>query len=97
MARVLPDEIKEKYEIRDIGLNISVADIWQHEAFIQIARELSPAKEILQTVIMYNGDMIMIHPNGIAKSNQIQTILSNGNYEVIPMSLNSQNIGKQRR
>lgn len=97
LARTLPDEIKEKYGIRDTGLNISIADIWQHEAFIQIAKELSPSKEILQTVIMYNGDIVMINPNGITKSNQVQTVLLDGSYEVVPTGLNQQNINKQMR
>ncbi len=97
LARTLPDEIREKYNIRDTGLNISVADIWQHEAFIQIAHELSPSKEILQTVIMFNGDMIMINPNGITKSNQVHTILLDGSYEVIPTGENKELSNKQVR
>lgn len=77
LARTLPDDIKEKYQIRDTGLNISIADIWQHEAFKQIASQ-NGNKEILQTIIMYNGDIISMGGTNIGKSNNIQTILSNG-------------------
>lgn len=95
LTRTLSDDIKEKYGIRDTGLNISIADIWQHEAFIEIAKELAPAKEIMQTVIMYNGDMIMINPNGITKSNDIQTVLQDGSYKVIPSGIGEQYSNKQ--
>jgi len=78
ITRNLPSEIKEKYAIRDVGLNISVADIWQHEAFKQIASQFGN-KKILQSIIMYNGDIIIIDDNNIAKSNNIQGILENGN------------------
>ena len=97
LARTLPEELRTKYDIRDTGLNISIADIWQHEAFKQIAEKLAPAKEILQTVIMYNGDMIMINPNGISKSNEIQTILQDGSYQVIPSGMTEQYTNKQTR
>lgn len=97
LARTLPDEIKGKYDIRDTGLNISVADIWQHEAFIQIAQELSPSKEILQTIIMFNGDMVMINPNGITKSNQVQAVWLDGNYKVVPTGENKEFSPKQMR
>ena len=79
LARLIPEDLKTKYEIRDAGLNISIADIWQHEAFKQIGEELAPNKEIMQTIIMYNGDMVMINPNGMTKSNDIQAILEDGN------------------
>lgn len=97
LARTLPNEIKEKYDIRDTGLNISVADIWQHEAFISIAKELSTSKEILQTIIMFNGDMVMINPNGITKSSQVQTVLLDGSYEVVPTDENKEFSHKQLR
>lgn len=97
LARTLPNEIKEKYDIRDTGLNISVADIWQHEAFIQIAQKLSPSKEILQTIIMFNGDMVMINPNGITKSNQVQAVLLDGSYKVVPTGENKEFSHKQMR
>lgn len=97
LARTLPDELKSKYDIRDTGLNISIADVWQHEAFKQIAEELAPTKEIMQTVIMYNGDIIMINPNGITKSNEIQTILQDGSYQVIPSGTTEQYANKQTR
>ena len=78
LARILPKDLRTKYDIRDTGLNISIADIWQHEAFIQIGKELAPQKEIMQTIIMFNGDMIMISPNGIKKSNDIKVVLHEG-------------------
>lgn len=73
----LPNDISEKYEIRDVGLNISVADIWQHEAFKPIASQIGN-KRILQSIIMYNGDIIIIDDNSISKSNNVQAILENG-------------------
>lgn len=97
LARTLPEELRTKYDIRDTGLNVSIADIWQHEAFKQIAGELAPTKEIFQTIIMYNGDMIMINPNGISKSNGIQTILQDGSYQIIPSGMTEQYTNKQIR
>lgn len=73
LARNLPSDIIQKYDIRDIGLNISVSDVWQHEAFKQIASQYS-TKEVMQTVIMYNGDIVMMSPNGISKSNNVQAM-----------------------
>lgn len=96
LARILPENIKSKYDIRDTGLNIPLADIWQHEAFKQIAKQ-SSTKEIMQTIIMYNGDMVMISANGIAKSNNIQSILSDGSNIIIPSGLNEQKMNKQMR
>ena len=78
LARTLPEDLRTKYDIRDTGLNISIADIWQHEAFVQIGKELAPQKEIMQTVIMFNGDMVMINPNCITKSNDMQVVLQDG-------------------
>ena len=51
LARKLPTDIVEKYGIRDAGLNVSVSDVWQHEAFKQIAGQ-SSNKSVMQTVIM---------------------------------------------
>lgn len=76
LARNLSSDIIQKYSIRDIGLNISISDIWQHEAFKQIASQYG-TKEIMQTVIMYNGDIVMMSPNGISKSNHIQASCNN--------------------
>lgn len=81
----LPPDIREKYSIRDVGLNISVADIWQHEAFKQIASQLGN-KKILQSIIMYNGDIIVIDDNSISKSNNIQAVLKDGNLINLPTS-----------
>lgn len=96
LARTLPDDIKERYDIRDTGLNVSVADIWQHEVVKEIAKQTS-TKEIMQTIIMYNGDMIMISANGISKSNEIQTILQDGSYQSIQTGISEQHTNKQSR
>ena len=82
LARNLSSDIIQKYNIRDIGLNISISDIWQHEAFKQIASQYG-TKEIMQTVIMYNGDIIMMSSNEISKSNHIQASYNN---HLIPLS-----------
>lgn len=96
LARTLPDDIKERYDIRDTGLNVSVADIWQHEVVKEIAKQTS-TKEVMQTIIMYNGDMIMISANGISKSNEIQTILQDGSYQSIQTGISEQHTNKQVR
>ena len=70
LARNLSVKIKEKYKIKDTGLNISIADIWQHEAFKQIAAQINN-KRIMQTIIMYNGDIVIINDKSISKSNNI--------------------------
>jgi hypothetical protein len=88
LARTLPQDLRTKHDIRDTGLNISVADVWQHEAFIQIGKGLAPQKEIMQTVIMFNGDIVMINPNGITKSNNMQVILQDGRSISLPTGNN---------
>lgn len=95
LARMVSRELKTKYDIRDVGLNVSIADIWQHEAFKQIATGLAPTKEILQTIIMYNGDVIMINPEGISKANDIQTILQDGSYHKLPSGDSEQLMNRQ--
>ena len=90
LARTLPKDLRTKYDIRDAGLNISIADIWQHEAFVQIGKELAPQKEIMQTVIMFNGDIVMINPNGITKSNDMQVILQDGKCIPIQTGINQE-------
>lgn len=96
LARMIPDDIKGKYSIRDTGLNISIADIWQHEAFKQIAAQLGK-KEILQTIIMYNGDIVMMGANGISKSNNIATILDNGETILLPTASSNEMVNKNTR
>ena len=96
LVRNISDEVKQKYDLRDIGLNISVSDIWQHEAFRQIAQQYGN-KEVFQTVIMYNGDIIMMNSNGISKSNSIQSVLSNGEIISLPTGISRKDINKQIR
>lgn len=95
LTRQLPSNISETYAIRDGGLNISVADIWQHEVFKQIASQLGN-KKILQSIIMYNGDIIMIDDNSISKSNNVQAILENGNIINLPTSVQQENLNIHR-
>lgn len=95
LTRQLPSNISETYAIRDVGLNISVADIWQHEAFKQIASQLGN-KKILQSIIMFNGDIIMIDDNSISKSNNVQAILENGNIINLPTSVQQENLNIHR-
>lgn len=95
LTRQLPSNISEKYAIRDVGLNISVADIWQHEAFKQIASQLGN-KKILQSIIMYNGDIIMIDDNSISKSNNVQALLENGNLINLPTSVQQDSFSVHR-
>ena len=90
LARTLQEDLRTKYDIRDTGLNISIADIWQHEAFVQIGKELAPQKEIMQTVIMFNGDIVMINPNGITKSNDMQVVLQDGKCIPIQTGINQE-------
>ncbi len=85
LARTLPIDLKEKYELRDTGLNISIADIWQHEVVKDFAK--FSGKEIMQTIIMYNGDIIMISAENMTKINDIQCILQDGKH--IPISSGS--------
>lgn len=82
VARKLSPEIKEKYSIRDTGLNISISDIWQHESFKQIVTTFGN-KRIMQTIIMYNGDIICINDKSITKSEYIMAEKDN---EIIDIS-----------
>lgn len=95
LARQLSSDISEKYAIRDVGLNISVADIWQHEVFKQIARQLGN-KKILQSIIMYNGDIIMIDDNSIGKSNNVQALLETGKLINLPTSVQQDSLSVHR-
>ncbi len=70
LARKLSSEVKDRYAIRDTGLNVSVSDIWQHEAFKQIASQLGN-KRVMQTIIMYNGDIVVINDKNISKSSHV--------------------------
>ena len=70
LARKLSSGVKDKYAIRDTGLNVSVSDIWQHEAFKQIASHLGN-KRVMQTIIMYNGDIVVINDKNISKSSHV--------------------------
>lgn len=49
LARTLLEKLRNKYDVRDTGLNISLSDIWQHEAFIQIGKELAPQKNYVES------------------------------------------------
>lgn len=97
LARTLREDLRSKYDIRDTGLNISIADIWQHEAFVQIGKKLAPQKEIMQTVIMFNGDMVMINPNGITKCNEMQAVLQDGKSIPIQTGINQELSHNQMR
>ena len=54
-------------------------------------------KEVLQTVIMYNGDIIMLSPNGISKSNNVQFVLSNGEIIMLSTGASDREMNKQVR
>ena len=69
LARNISNELREKYQIRDTGLNLSVADIWQHEAFKEIASE--SGKKVLQTIIMYNGEVVVVDSDNINKFDSV--------------------------
>lgn len=69
LARNISNELREKYQIRDTGLNLSVADIWQHEAFKAIASE--SGKKVLQTIIMYNGEVVVVDSDNINKFDSV--------------------------
>lgn len=89
ITELLPSDIREKYSIRDVGLNLSIADIWQHEAFKSIASQISN-KKVLQTIIMYNGDFVTIDDGSISKSNNVQAI--NQENEIIDIPCCSEQI-----
>jgi hypothetical protein len=76
LVSTLPDDIKSRYDIREAGLNISIADFWQYESFLMLTSKLQSHKDILQTIIMYNGDMVVLDDNFSRCS--VNTILSNG-------------------
>lgn len=46
---------------------------------------------------MYNGDIIMMNPNGISKSNSIQSVLSNGEIISLPTGVSRKDVNKQIR
>lgn len=88
LTRNIPVSIASKYHIRDVGLNLSVADINSHQSVLKYAKNVGD-KKILQTVIMYNGDMIILGSDGITKCNQISAILDNGDVVSLPTASNT--------
>lgn len=72
LANLLPEDIREKYKIRESGLNISIADIWQHYAYQEIASQLDSEVQVNQTIIMFNGDIVHLEPKKIIKSSSIK-------------------------
>lgn len=74
----LSQDLIDKYQIRDVGLNLSLADIDSHQSVIEYAKKWGN-KEILQTIIMYNGDMVILGSKGINKCGNVNAILNNGN------------------
>ena len=71
LASNLSQELRNKYGIRSVGLNLSIADIWQHEYYKQIANNITQGKQIFQTIIMYNGDFITISFEKISISRDV--------------------------
>lgn len=94
LARKLPMALKDKYDIRDTGLNVSVSDIWQYEAFKALAKNNAPNKEIFQTVIMYNGDMVILGSDGITKTNDVVALTENNEKIAIKTGMGSQTFGE---
>ncbi|MEI3530445.1 MAG: hypothetical protein V8Q75_05170 [Bacilli bacterium] len=88
LTRNIPESIASKYRIRDVGLNLSIADINSHQSVLKYAKNVGD-KKILQTVIMYNGDMIILGSNGITKCNQISALLDNGDVVSLPTASNT--------
>lgn len=56
LASIMKDEDKEKFKVKRTGLNLSTQDIYQ-SMFVQ---EQLPDNKILECVIMYNGDFILV-------------------------------------
>lgn len=62
LANNLSNYIKEKCDIRNVGLNISIQDFIQYDSF----RNQMRMKETFQTILMYNGELnILGYNNGI--------------------------------
>lgn len=83
LASGLSDELKEKLQIRDVGLNLSVADIWQQEYWKQRAKDKGFTGQVLQTIIMYNGDVIVIDDQTVSKSNSVVARTESNTFESI--------------
>lgn len=93
LASQLSQNLIDKYQIRDVGLNLSIADIDSHQIVVDYAERYGN-KEILQTVIMYNGDMVILGSKGINKCSSVTVVLNNGN--VISISTGSiENMNKK--
>lgn len=58
LASYLPDEVKENEYIREAGLNLSLQDFVSYEALYQYFQS-NPNIRTCQTVIMFNGEMVM--------------------------------------
>ena len=58
LAKYLPDEVKDSEHIREAGLNLSLQDFVSYEALYKYF-ESKPNIKTCQTVIMFNGEMVM--------------------------------------
>ena len=67
IANYLADEVKEKEYIREAGLNLSLQDFISYESLYQYFSKNSNIKTA-QTVIMFNGEMVMLSKNGSSLS-----------------------------
>jgi len=59
----LSDEVREEEYIREAGLNLSLQDFISYEGLYQFFIK-KPNIKTAQTVIMYNGEMVMLSKVG---------------------------------
>lgn len=58
VANLLSDELKKQEGIREVGLNISLQDFVTYETLYQFYKN-NPNIKTCQTIIMYNGELVM--------------------------------------
>lgn len=60
IAYYLSDEDKKKHGIKEPGLNISLQDLINYNDVAKSIKEYNPRVKLMQTIIMYDGSIIMI-------------------------------------
>lgn len=88
------EEKKEEY-IRDAGLNLSLQDFVSYESIYKYFKENNPNMRTCQTVIMYNGEIVMFGKNN-NKLSRMTTIVTTSGQEIYVSNKEEYNTGTQR-
>lgn len=84
IANYLTESEKNDEYIRDVGLNLSLQDFIQYQSIYEVFKN-NPNITTCQTIIMYNGEMVMLGRND-DKLSRFTSIIDLATYEDIYVS-----------